>query len=375
MLLILLSPGYCLVHANDGRDNLQKVLEHLVVEERKSAGLVGLGAAIIQDSELLGLSVDGERKKGSKILLSKSDRWHLGSITKSITATMIARLIEKGELDWNTRVTEIFPNVDELDTQWRDVTLENLLTHTSGAVPNFSISLRITNPAAGLERKAAREAAVINVMRKKPKSTPGSAFMYSNVGYTIAGAMAEKKTGLVWEELVRREIFVPLQIQSGGFGPPQDEIEKLEQPRGHKRILGFTISAGEHEDNTSIMGPAGSIHLSLNDLALFVNEHLQGELGNGTLLTTETFRRLHRPVLKRNAYGWVVSARKHLGVGPVIWHSGTNTMWYALQVFVPDINAVIVVTSNDGDTKSAQESAWEIVNKLAPLLAQKSGEN
>ena len=180
--------------------------------------------------------------------------------------------------------------------------------------------------------------------------------------------MAEKTTGLVWEELVQREVFTPLNMQSGEFGPPQDKDKPLEQPRGHKHLLGFTIAVGPEDDNTPIMGPAGSIHLSLKDLAIFANEHLQGELGSGTLLKPETFKLLHKPELERNAYGWVISARQHLDVGPVIWHSGTNTMWYALLAFMPNINTVVAVTTNDGDIEASKKSAWEIFNQLALLF-------
>lgn len=288
---------------------------------------------------------------------------------------MIARLIEKDELSWNLSINDVFFDVDGLHAGWADVTLVQLLTHTSGATVDFPFSVRRKKPAEGLERKIARESAVINTLKNEPMSAPGSEFSYSNVGYTIAGVMAEKKTGLDWEELVRREVFNPLQLLSGGFGPPQDSNEALGQPRGHKRILGFTVAAGLQDDNTPIMGPAGSIHLSLKDLALFTNEHLQGELGHGTLLNANTFRKLHSPILNRNAYGWIVSSRKQLGVGSVIWHSGSNAMWYALVAFIPGINTIFVVTSNDGNIESAQQSAWNIVNRMVPALKKSVNEN
>jgi len=377
---LILLIAFCLANSNqifakENPQELERVLEQIVIEQRESSGLVGLGTVIFHNGEFVGPSVSGERKRGSQVPLSENDKWHVGSITKSITATMIARLVEKGELSWDSSVTELFIDIEGLDAQWDDVTLADLLTHTSGAIPNFPFSVRLKKPAAGLERKVARETAVISVLKNKPKSTPGSTFTYSNVGYTIAGVIAEKKTGMVWEELIKKEIFGPLELQSGGFGHPQDRIKKLEQPRGHRKILGFTVASETQDDNTPIMGPASTIHLSLKDLALFANDHLQGEKGQGTLLKTETYRHLHKPHLKRNAYGWIVSARKHLGVGSVIWHSGSNTWWYAMVAFIPDINAVVAVTSNDGNIELAKQSAWDIVNQVVPLLALSHNKN
>jgi len=358
------------IHAEESTGSIERLLESLVVQQRETYGLIGLGAIAVQNGNFIGPYVSGERKKASQVLITKDDRWHTGSVTKPITATMIARLVEQGTLSWNSTINEIFPESEEIHSDWHDVSLTQLLTHTSGAVPNFSFLQRLKNPPEGTARKKARELAVLDILKTKPKNPAGSDLIYSNVGYTIAGVMAEKVTGQVWEDLVKREVFDPLNINSGGFGPPQDRVEKLEQPRGHRKLFGFTFAAGHQEDNTPIMGPAGSVHLSLRDLAIFANEHLQGELGNGSFLKADTFKLLHTPVLQRYAYGWVVSSRKHLGVGPVIWHNGSNTMWYALLVFMPDINAVVAVTTNDGSIEKSKESAWAIVNQLAPLLLE-----
>jgi len=104
--------------------------------------------------------------------------------------------------------------------------------------------------------------------------------------------------------------------------------------------------------------------MSLHDLALFANEHLQGQTGRSSLLKPETFQRLHEPSLDDYAYGWVVQPRKELNVGTVLWHNGSNTMWYALVAVLPDINTVIAVMSNDGNINLAEQTAWEIIRQL-----------
>jgi len=152
------------------------------------------------------------------------------------------------------------------------------------------------------------------------------------------------------------------------FGHPQDSETELEQPRGHSKLLGFTKAAGTQDDNTPIMGPAGTIHLSLKDLLLFANEHLKGRQGRGSLLKTETFQRLHTPSLDSYAYGWVVDSPKSIDANAILWHNGSNTMWYTLVAILPDINAVIAITSNDGNIKVAEQSAWEIVKQLIQSL-------
>jgi len=366
--LIMFLPTSSLSLAAESTQDMEKILERLVSEQRESADLVGLGAIIIQGGKIIGPSVNGEREKASQIPLSEKDKWHIGSITKSFTATMIARLVEKGELSWNSSIIEIFPEVNGLNAGWHKVTLEHLLTHTSGATANFPFWFIFKKPSKESERKIARKSAVVNILQNSPETTPGSSFTYSNVGYTIAGAMAEKKTGLTWEKLIIQEVFIPLQIHSGGFGPPLDKEKEVDQPRGHRNVFGFTLPARIIDDNTPIIGPAGTIHVSLMGLALFANEHLQGARGQGALLKPETFQRLHDPLLNNYAYGWVVGSPRDLDVGPVIWHNGSNTLWYALVAIFPQINAVVAVTSNDGKVKLAEQCAWHIIKNMAPSL-------
>lgn len=336
-------------------------LADLITELREQHKLVGLAAMVMVDGKIVAAAADGERKLHSGVPIELGDRWHLGSITKSITATMIARLVESGRMKWTDTIGERFSDA-VIHDDWKQVTLEQLLTHTSGAPANFSLAVRLKEPALGPECTRERRKAVIDVMAEKPSQPPGEKFAYSNVGYTIAGAMAESATGVRWEDLVKREVFEPLKLADAGFGPPKSSSQTLDQPRGHETIFGWKVSAMDGEDNTPIMGPCGAIHMTLGNLCQYATEHLRGELGSGKLLAAETYHRLHKPVLQNYACGWVVKQPTNETAHKVYWHNGSNTMWYALVVFIPEKNAVVAVASNDGDIKQAESAAWKIVN-------------
>jgi CubicO group peptidase (beta-lactamase class C family) len=339
-------------------------LADLVTGLRKEHKLVGLAAMAMVDGKVVASAAHGERKKGSGVSLELDDRWHLGSISKSITATMIARLVETGQMQWTDTVGERFPDAT-VHEDWKPVTLQQLLTHTSGAPANFSMGVMLKKPALGFECTRERRKAVMAVMAEKPAHAPGEKFAYSNVGYTIAGAMAETATGVSWEDLVHREIFKPLELTGTGFGPPKSPSETLAQPRGHRGTLDWKTSASDEQDNTPIIGPAGTVHMTLSDLCTYATEHLRGELGMGKLLAAETYKRLHTPQLHDYACGWVVKQPTHEIPYTVYWHNGSNTMWYALVVFIPGKNMVVAVTSNDGDIKQAESAAWKVVKACA----------
>lgn len=337
-----------------------ETLATLVTAQRKQKGLVGLAAMVTVDGNVIASAAAGERMKGSKVALDLGDRWHLGSITKSITATMIARLVESGKMQWSEKVGERFAE-EAIHDDWKAVTLEQLLTHTSGAPANFDMGVMLKRPKTDPECARERRNAVLSLMSKKLKHQPGERFSYSNIGYTIAGAMAEKATERSWEDLVKSEVFAPLELIDSGFGPPRSPAKTYDQPRGHSVILGLKTGASDTADNTMIIGPAGVVHMTLDNLTKYATEHLKGELGTSKLLTPETFRRLHRPKLNNYACGWVVKEPKNKTEPTIYWHNGSNTMWYALVVFIPDRNLVVAVTSNDGDISQAEVAAWEIV--------------
>lgn len=337
---------------------------HLNTDLRREKQLVGLAAMVTIDGKVVASAVDGERKTGSGEPLEIGDQWHLGGITTSITATMIARLIEKGQLEWSTTIGECFSDAP-MHKDWKSVTFQELLTQTSGAPPIFGPDVSHEQSPLGPGLTLARRDAVLRVLAKKPDNPPGQRFVYSNVGPTIAAAMAEKKTGATWEDLVKREVFEPLALTSAGFGPPKSPDDTLPQPLGHRLYLGAKFAASDEIDNSPIMGPAGSVHMSLSDLSTYGTEHLRGHLGKGKLLSAETYKRLHAPRLNQYAYGWGVKDGGAKTPYTTFWHNGSNTLWYAMVVFIPEKNMVVAVTANDGDHEKAEDAAWEIVNDSA----------
>ncbi len=346
-------------------------LARLITDQCKEKKLVGLAAMVTVDGQVEAAAAYGERKKGSGVPLEIGDRWHLGGITKSITATMIARLVELGQLQWSDTIGKMFPEAS-VHEDWKPVTLRQLLTDTAGAPPNFPKEIWRKKLPLGPERTQARREEVLKVLAEKPESPPGKKYVYSNVGYSIAGAMAERLTGVSWEDLVAREVFTPLELTEAGFGPPKSADKTLEQPRGHRKVLAGKESVDDEADNSPIMGPACTVSMTLQDLCTFAREHMLGRLGEGKLLTDETYKRLHTPELDAYACGWIRNDPNADIPYTEYWHNGSNTFWYALVVFIPEKNMVVAVTSNDGDSALAEAAACEILKASVNRGAMKA---
>ncbi len=299
-------------------------------------------------------SVFGTRKNNSGVQVTLNDQVHLGSCTKAMTATMIARLIDRGplkhgHLKWETTIAEGLPElVKQIDPSFADVTLRQLLMHRGGCPQNTNWA------AAGREPDMLkkRRFLVRLGLERASDHEPGQ-YLYSNLGYVVAGAMAERMTGRAWEDLMREEIFGPLGLRSAGFGVPGTP-GKIDQPWGHQSVGQRRVP--RQLDNPAPLGPAGTIHMSMADWAKFCLSHTltkdfeTDESKDLKLVSYDTLRALHLPPSdvddggQNYACGWRVFERKWGGT--VLTHNGSNTMWFAVVWVSPENQSVYLAATN-----------------------------
>jgi CubicO group peptidase (beta-lactamase class C family) len=332
--------------------------------------LPGLLGAIQLGGEIAAIGAVGVRKVGSSEPIRVSDQVHIGSCTKAMTATLIGMLVEERKLSWGSTIREVFAEISgELHPQYQSVTLSQLLTHRAG--------LPHDGPWWGLAGETPtekRRALLTTMLVDKPATKPGSTYAYSNVGYVLAGHMAEQVTGESWESLLRARLFEPLGMESAGFGSP-GHLGKLDQPWGH-RTTGKQLQP-TLLDNAPAMGPAGTVHCSIPDWARFATLHLQGEHEGSRLLKPATLRTLHTPPQGRDyAAGWMVTVQSWAG-GLALTHNGCNTCWYATIWLAPILNVAIFVATNRGDQRAAtacNAAVLELIQSL-PALARLAQRN
>lgn len=311
--------------------------------------LPALGAAIVTSEGLEAIGTVGVRSWAAAAKVSIDDQWHIGSCTKSITATLVARLVERGVLGWDTTIGSVLGK--GVHAAWRDVTITWLVCHRSGAPLNFDENLWQTMVARGGSPREQRRFFVGEGLKTPPTATPNSGTVYSNSGFLVAGVMLEVLTDTSWEDLVRREVFEPLGMTRTGFGAPGTP-GKLDQPLGHTRGTdGWSpIAPGPNADNPAATGPAGSIHTTLSDWSRFVAAHLRGERGDQRFLKTSSWKRLHAPGGKGWEYspGWVVSEEVSSG-GTRLRHLGSNGYWVAEATMFPGKGFAVLIVTNVAD--------------------------
>lgn len=389
-------------------------ISDILAEIVKKHDVPGLSACVVKDGRSVAIGAAGLRVRGKDVPVTINDLWHLGSCTKSMTATLCAVLVDRGVLKWEQTLAQTFPDsADKMLPVFRDVTLSQLCTNRGGIPGDLhpgGLWSKLWN-FKGTSTEA-RRLILDTVTRREPKTMPGK-FEYTNGGFSLAGLMAEQATGRAWEDLVQEQVFAPLGITSAGFGPPGEEA-KLDQPWGHTNG-GKPMPPGPSADNPPAIGPAGRVHMTIADWGRYIAAHLDGEaqlrealaakspevdpagrnnavggkpapLGPraalarpADLVSPAGWKILHQPAPltfeKDNQYamGWSVTKRPWAAAelakgtqGRVLTHNGSNTMWFCVAWLAPDANFAVIVCCNQADRgdKACDEAAAALIGKF-----------
>ncbi len=332
-----------------------------------------VGGAIVGLDGVVAIGVDGLRAVGSEETVTTTDRWHLGSCTKSMTATLIARLEmrKKPPLTFDTTIEKAFPEYARKALEpWRTVTMRQLLGHRGGAPGDLERdglwgTLWVSRDSPRKQRARLTK----TVLSWEPEPVAGTGFSYSNAGYAIVGHAAELRTKVDWESLIRDELFDPLGMDSAGFGAPgagkkkpgagkrKKKSKTIVEPQGHRRIGEKWFAVGTERplsDNPAAIGPGATVHASLADWGKFIAAHLRGARGDVEgFLPKTSFERLHTSLDGQSyAQGWDVTergwARGEGGKGLVLKHNGSNTMWYCVSWLAPERGRAYIAVCNAG---------------------------
>lgn len=343
---------------------------HALCEQiRISSNLTAVGIGVLIDQQDPTVAVAGRRREKSDVAVEKHDRWHIGSITKSITALLIATQVNSGNYDFDTPIGTLLNHID-IHPSRSEITVKQLLTHTAKLQSNFSLITRLRSPKSAESSVAYRARLISEVLKTPCGAKKFSDMHYSNVGYAIAGHIAESVAKTSFEHVVTREIFAKCNLVSAGFGAPKGKTFEQE-PMGHSSLLGFRRPADPFgagfTDNGIELSAAGRVHMSLNDLLQYGNIHLYNDRNRLLNISTKTWNELHTPILENYACGWVVEDHEDWS-GRLLWHNGSNTLWYALLMLVPSKDMVIAFATNNGSVRKAEQAffsaARDIVKKF-----------
>ena len=223
---------------------------------------------------------------------------------------------------------------------------------------------------------------VKEILSVEPIAAPGTTYSYSNLGYTVAGSMAEQVSGRAWEALIEEEIFAPFGMEHAGFGPPGNSQTENAQAKGEISVpWGHMPEPVDpdfaYADNPLALGPAGAVHANLTDLERYLSIYWnRGKAPDGRVVIDEaSLEYIYKPRLQNYGLGWITALTAQ--GDRFIAHEGSNHRFYCTIIVLQDRGDAVIVLANRGDGPAEQrvnEIAWYLAERFLGVTLSGSAE-
>ncbi len=352
--IFILVVGYCFGTLYGQSENTVSARVEAIIDQKysklmKQTKAVGASIALIENGKVIYAKGFGFADREKLIKASPETVYKVCSITKTFTALAVMQLHEKGLLDVNKSIKTYLPEL-QISSRFDDgneIFIKDILSHISGLPSDFLNGIISENPPA-IDWTIAE-------LNKHTTASPRRFTMaYSNLGYGLLGELIARVSGLSYEDYIRQNIFLPLEMNDSGFEEPSKLMSKgylNNEPIKMERIRdvasgAITSSVVDMAKFTSMLIKDG-VHKDKTILsAKYIHEMEQDHLINNTLGTSEKYGYGIEPLP-------IVLSDENGDQASVLYaHSGDEATFHAIYGYIPDLNLSAVIMTN---TKEATQ--------------------
>ena len=323
----------------------QDTLSEFVGATATKFGIPGVAAGVWADGQEI-YACHGVTSTGNPLPVDRDTLYVLGSVTKTYTATALMRLVADGRVELDAPVRRYVPELALADERAAaQITTANLLNHTSGLDWDLLVDTG--------EGDDALATFVAKLAGLKLVAPPGTRASYSQAGYSLAGRVIEKVTGLPYEKAMASLVFEPLGLSHSFFAA--SDVMTRRFAVGHNPGEDGTLSIARMWKGPRCRNPGGGIASSVADQLRWARFHLgDGRADSGArVLPTEVLHQMKEPavVLRGSTLGDALGSGWFLrGVDGVrtVGHGGSANGQFAEFLTVPGRAFAVVALSNAG---------------------------
>ena len=355
---------------NSCQPDSQKQIDALFTEYNREDG-PGASVIVIKGGEVLFKRGYGLANLEEKTLVQTNTNFRLASVTKQFTAMAIIMLIERGKLDFDSQLTEIFPAFPDYGKR---ITIKHLLNHTSGLIAYEALISDTTTVQV-------KDRDVLDMMRAQDSTyfEPGLAFRYSNSGYGMLAMVVENVSGQSFASFLKENIFEPLAMDNTlayedsvsiipnrayGYNDPKTDQTHHgfpEQPESSTASRNETENGFEFSDQslTSAVLGDGGIYSSVEDLYKW-DQALYTEKLIGMEMLSKAFQASELSNGEKLNYGLGWFLDDYRGKRRV-YHTGSTRGFRTVLMRFPDDRFTVIILFNRNQA-NPKEIAERIVD-------------
>lgn len=305
------------------------------------AGVFSGSVLVAQNGQVILSKGYGFAEREKKIPNTALTKFRIASITKQFTAMAIMMLQEQGKLNVQDKICAYLTDCPEA---WKPITIDQLLTHTSG-IPDTPGAFYSQENTSTLPL----EQSIADAKTKPLDFQPGEKFSYDNLGYVLLGKIIEAVSGQSYEAFLQKNIFEPLQMSTTGYDHNRDDL------------------AVGYEDNVYVADPinmwvpfsAGALYSTVEDLYRW-----DQALYTDKLVPQQTLDTIFTPhVLMPDSggwgygYGWMIPPDKPR---LIMHYGGINGFMSIIKRYLDDKTTIIILTNQEN---VAPDSTGDLITK------------
>ncbi len=318
-------------------ERVERVADSVAYAALATDGTPGLSIAVAKDGEVVFARGYGDADVENAVAARPETVYRIGSITKQFTASIIMRLVERGEISLDDPVTRFLP---DYDTQGRTVTVRHLLNHTSGIFSYTSLGEEAWRTTF---RHDLTDQELIDLFESEPYDfEPGDEQRYNNSAYVLLGPIIEAVTGKPYARYLEEDLLGPLGLEHTLYCDVT-------------RVVPQRASGYEYEDGTlinafflsmNVPGAAGAMCSTVGDLMAWTRM-----LHAGEVVTRASLRQMTTPTVVVS--GDTIPYGFGLGVGELeghrsVAHGGGINGFISSLAHYPDDGVTVAVLTNAG---------------------------
>ncbi|MBP1841573.1 serine hydrolase [Formosa algae] len=330
-----------LVKKRETKQDLINFVFRNYISERPSASF-----AVIKDGKIEDCQSFGYADLENKIQANCETNYRLASVTKQFTAMGILKLINQGELNFDTKLTQVIP---EFPDYGKEITIKNLLTHRSG-LQDYS-KLYPKDSEKPLVDKEVLDLLIAQDSLLFPANTQ---FKYSNSGYAVLAMIIERVSGKTFKRFMKEEIFEKTGMTNSTIYVKGAPIKN--------RAFGYTFNDSLNkyinidQNIWSAIQGDGGVYSSVSDYAKWDNSLYDETLVSSDLLNDAFSSWDENGKTEGNGYGfgWFIemeNGKKHLR------HSGSTTGFINISLRIPSEKLSVVIFTNTSDFGGLRRTA------------------
>ncbi len=364
---IILSMSSCLLNRQPSKPTvirrgdytyLKNYCSWLIKKKMTEHNVKGLSIALVDNQEIIWAKGFGYADVANQIPATRETVYHIGSISKLFTATAVMQLVAKGLIDLDEPIQTYLPEFSiksHFDqSKYPPITARNLMTHHSGLSELYMNGSRF-NEYAPVE-EISFSSFLSDLKNDYLYFPPNLIFSYSNIGFTILGALVEKISGQNFVEYVDENIFAPCDMRISSFAHNEKNIPKL--AKGHNKDEKVVPEA------LASTYPAGSVSSNVLDLSNFAKTVFAGgKFGENQILPPSELNEMLTIQNNDNEldgdikfglgwWRWFSGAKDY--IGNVAHHGGDLAGFLSMFLLSTDHKLGVIVLEN-----SNSEEIWE----------------